>query len=189
MNTDDPPPARTLEVIVTDVLGRERRDPGVGAWLRRAAPARVAGTVGLVLASDAVMRRLNRQFAGSDHATDVLSFPTDDGRRRTGRSAWPTKPPSAGVEGRRHLGDVVIATGVSRRQAREAGHGWPTELRILALHGLLHVLGYDHAVDRGEMARLERRLRRRAGLGHSALIERAGPATAPRRGDSSKARR
>jgi ssRNA-specific RNase YbeY (16S rRNA maturation enzyme) len=71
-----------------------------------------------------------------------------------------------------HLGDVVIATGVAARQAREAGHSLSTELRILALHGLLHLLGYDHERDRGEMARVERRWRRRGGL-REGLIERA----------------
>jgi probable rRNA maturation factor len=71
------------------------------------------------------------------------------------------------------LGDIVIARGVARRQARLAGHGEGTELRVLALHGLLHLLGYDHETDRGQMARLEHRLRRKAGL-KDALIERAG---------------
>ena len=63
-----------------------------------------------------------------------------------------------------YLGDVVIAAGVARRQAREAGHSLQTELRVLALHGLLHLLGYDHERDDGRMARLERRLRRQGGL-------------------------
>lgn len=71
-------------------------------------------------------------------------------------------PPAADLE--RHLGDVVIATGVARRQARAAGHPLGAELRRLALHGLLHLLGYDHERDTGQMERLERRLRRRGGL-------------------------
>ena len=64
----------------------------------------------------------------------------------------------------RFLGDIVIARGVAARQARALGHPVRTELRILALHGLLHLLGYDHEVDEGRMARMETRLRRRAGL-------------------------
>ena len=70
------------------------------------------------------------------------------------------------------LGDVVIAMGTARRQARAAGHGLADELRLLALHGLLHLLGYDHERDGGAMARLESRLRRQAGLPQG-LIERA----------------
>jgi probable rRNA maturation factor len=69
------------------------------------------------------------------------------------------------------LGDIVIARGVARRQAREARHAESTELKVLALHGLLHLLGYDHERDNGAMARLERRLRRKGGL-REGLIER-----------------
>jgi len=69
------------------------------------------------------------------------------------------------------LGDIVIARGMARRQAREAGHSEATEMKVLALHGLLHLLGYDHERDNGAMARLERRLRRRGGL-REGLIER-----------------
>jgi len=77
------------------------------------------------------------------------------------------------------LGDIVIATGVARRQAREAGHSYQTELRVLALHGLLHLLGYDHdrKNDAGRMARIETQLRRKSGL-RAGVIERAlGPAS------------
>jgi probable rRNA maturation factor len=76
---------------------------------------------------------------------------------------------SSVVEG--FLGDIVIARGVARRQAREAGHPASTEMKVLALHGLLHLLGYDHERDNGAMARLERRLRRKGGL-REGLIER-----------------
>jgi probable rRNA maturation factor len=115
----------------------------------------------IALVSDAWMRTLNRRYRGKDYATDVLSFPADAGRRQKyGQSPNP-----------RHLGDVVIAQGVARRQARAAGHDAPEELRILALHGLLHLLGYDHERDGGQMARLERRLRRKGGL-REALTER-----------------
>jgi probable rRNA maturation factor len=99
------------------------------------------------------MRRLNASFRGVDKATDVLSFPADEAERaRIARA----------VE--RPLGDIAIAAGVAARQAREQGHALRTELRILALHGLLHLLGYDHERDHGEMRSIEERLRRRAGL-------------------------
>lgn len=111
----------------------------------------------MALVPDRVMRRINREFAGSDRATDVLSFPVAPGH--------PGAP--GGI-----LGDLVIATGVARRQARDAGHAYSTELRVLALHGLLHLLGYDHHGDAGRMARVETRLRRKGGL-PAGVIERA----------------
>jgi probable rRNA maturation factor len=163
-------------VIVTDVLGRPVRDPGIRRWLQLVAPPAAVGEVGIVLATDAASRRLNRQFAGKDRPTDVLSFPAaPDVRRRAAgsvsrRSGRPVG--GAAANGPAWLGDVVIAIGVSRRQARAARHAWRTELRVLALHGLLHLLGYDHTAADGPMARLERRLRERGGL-RQALIERA----------------
>ena len=104
----------------------------------------------MALVPDARVRALNRQYRRKDAPTDVLSFPADE---------------------KGQLGDVVIAVGVARRQARQAGHSLQTELRVLALHGLLHLLGYDHEHDDGQMARLERRLRRKGGL-REGLIER-----------------
>ena len=74
---------------------------------------------------------------------------------------------------RTFLGDIVIARGVAARQARDAGHSERTEWRVLALHGLLHLLGYDHERDAGEMRRVESRLRRKGGLSES-LTERGG---------------
>ena len=71
------------------------------------------------------------------------------------------------------LGDIVIAIGVARRQARSAGHAFGVEARVLALHGLLHLLGHDHDTDDGRMRRLEARLLRRGGL-EEGLIGRAG---------------
>jgi len=143
---------RPLRVVVTDRLGRAVPDQGLGRWLVRIAPGRARGGLVVVLVSDAHMRQLNRRFAGHDRVTDVLTF----------RAPGPAD----------RLGDVVIATGVAARQARRAGHTLRTELRVLALHGLLHALGHDHHTDRGAMARLERRLRRRGGL-REGLIERA----------------
>ena len=132
---------------------------GLGAWLAKAAPAKARGEVTVALVSDGRMRALNRVFRGKDYATDVLSFPVDGSARDAVSSAT------------HYLGDIVIASGVAERQADEAGHPVSTELKILALHGLLHLLGYDHDKDEGLMARTEARLRKRAGL-IEGLIER-----------------
>ena len=128
---------------------------GLGPWLARIAPASAKGDLSVAIVSDRRMRALNRQFRGKDAVTDVLSFPAQD---------------------RGFLGDIVIAAGVAQRQARDAGHSVQTELRVLALHGLLHLLGYDHDGDDGKMARAEARLRKKAGL-REGLIERAAEST------------
>jgi probable rRNA maturation factor len=121
--------------------------------------------VTVALVSDSRMRALNRMFRGKDFATDVLSFPVGGREHLAGAPARPGVAsqvvPAAGL---RCLGDVVIATGVAGRQAREHGHALGTEFRVLALHGLLHLLGYDHEVDAGRMARAEARLRKKGGL-------------------------
>ncbi len=156
---------RPLRVTITDGRGRTVRAPGLAAWLTRIAPSRPPETIGVALVSDARIRALNKQFRRKDAVTDVLSFPT-------GRRPAPARPRIV-----RELGDIVIAIGLARRQAREAGHAYSAELKILALHGLLHLLGYDHhsPADLGRMARLERRLRTKGGL-TAGLIERAaGP--------------
>jgi len=128
--------------------------PGLAAWLRRVAPARARdATINIALVTDRDIRRLNREFRGKDRTTDVLSFP-----------AVSLQPPAL-------LGDVAIARGVAKRQARAAGHSEATEWRVLALHGLLHLLGYDHESDDGRMQRLERKLRRKGGL-RDGLIDR-----------------
>jgi len=115
--------------------------PWLAALVAELAPE--AGSFTLRLAGDRAVHRLNRDFRGLDRPTDVLSFP--GGRTLEG---W-------------HLGDVVISLPAVRRQAATLGHRPARELRLLALHGLLHCLGHDHETDGGEMDRLERRLRRR----------------------------
>jgi probable rRNA maturation factor len=149
-----------LRVAVTDGMGRPIPSGGLDRWLADVAPRRARGSMTVALVSDARIRALNLQYRGKDYATDVLSFPV-------------TADPLEGIRppGNRHLGDIVIARGIARRQARAAGHARPEELRILALHGLLHLLGYDHERDNGQMARLEQRLRRKGGL-REALTER-----------------
>jgi probable rRNA maturation factor len=110
--------------------------------LERAASAlRVRGELSLVLAGDGLLRRLNHVYRGKDETTDVLSFPGD------------------GAPGA--LGDVVISVARAERNARGLGRTLAQELDVLALHGFLHVLGYDHESDDGTMDRLEGRLRRR----------------------------
>lgn len=122
------------------------------------------GSVSIALLSDRRVRDLNRRYRHVDSATDVLSFPAF-ARTTIGRASARlavASSESSVVES--FLGDVAIARGVARHQARVARHAELTELRLLALHGLLHLLGYDHERDDGEMRRVERRLRRRGGL-------------------------
>lgn len=102
-----------------------------------------------LITSDSDLRRLNREFRGKDVPTDVLSFPSENGR----------------------LGDIAIAAGRARVQAREFGHSVEQEIQILLLHGVLHLLGMDHETDGGRMARAEKRWRTALGL-PDGLIER-----------------
>jgi probable rRNA maturation factor len=150
-----------VRVAVTDGRGRPVRAAGLAKWLESVAPARASGEVGIALVKDATIHDLNRRYRRKDQATDVLAFPSDDDAQ---------------------LGDIVIATGVAKRQALEAGHAYSVELRVLALHGFLHLLGYDHhhPADGGLMSRVEARLRRRGGLG-AGLIERATQTRSRRR--------
>ena len=148
-----PPGGRArASLFRVEVVGGGTEAAALSRWLRRVAPARARGQLTVAVVPDGRVHKLNRDFRDVDTATDVLSFPADE--------------PGT-------LGDVVIARGVARRQARVAGHDLPTEIRVLALHGLLHLLGYDHERDGGRMARLEARLRRKGGL-REGLIERAG---------------
>ena len=136
----------TIDVVTSGAT----RAPGLGRWLASIAPARARGTMTIAIVPDGRVQQLNRRYRRKDVPTDVLSFPSGEGG---------------------YLGDVVIAAGVARRQAKQAGHSLQHELRVLALHGLLHLLGYDHERDAGRMARVEARLRRRGGL-REGLIER-----------------
>jgi probable rRNA maturation factor len=143
--------ARPARLVVDVVTSGTMRAPGLARWLESVAPATARGSVTIALVPDARVQALNRRYRKKDKRTDVLSFPAEEPGQ---------------------LGDVVIAMGVARRQAAAAGHALGTELRVLALHGLLHLLGYDHEQDDGRMSRLERRLRRAGGLGEG-LIERS----------------
>ncbi len=124
------------------------------------AAVRLKGQVTVLLTTDAAIRKLNRQFRGKDKATDVLSFP------------------AAGLGAEGMAGDLAVSVTTAMGQAAEQGHSLTVEIKVLVLHGLLHLAGYDHEVDEGRMARRERVLRARLGLPQG-LIERAGqqPAT------------
>ena len=137
--------------LLVEVLGVPAGGRALAAWLEGVAPSRARGSLTVAVTTDARVRALNRRFRGVSKPTDVLSFPADEPGE---------------------LGDIVIARGVAARQARELGHPLATELKVLALHGLLHLLGYDHEQDHGRMARTEARLLRQGGLG-AGLIERA----------------
>jgi len=136
-------PAEGLSVVLLNRQRRRRVDP---ARLRRvlggaAVALRVKGEITVVLAGDRLLHRLNRTYRGKDRPTDVLSFPG---------------------EGEAGLGDVVISVERAERNAKgRRRRSLPQELDVLALHGFLHLLGYDHEADDGTMERLERRLRKR----------------------------
>ena len=129
------------------------------------------GQVSVLLTTDAALRTLNRRFRGKNRTTDVLSFPAEG--------------PAAGEV----AGDLAIGVPAARRQSAEYGHSLGTELKVLMLHGLLHLAGYDHENDGGRMARRERQLRQRLRL-PVGLIERAGsPARSPEKGRKPATRR
>ena len=109
------------------------------------APETQATELTIVLSGDATVRDLNRRYRGKDKTTDVLSFPCESSRL---------------PDGSRPLGEIVISVAQAARQAAEAGHSLTREIRILVIHGYLHLLGYDHEVDDGSMMRLEARLMR-----------------------------
>jgi probable rRNA maturation factor len=139
--------------VQVTVLNRQRRHRVAArplvAFVERAGrelPPEEPASLVVCLVSDRRMRELNRHFRHRDGTTDVLSFA--DG-----------EPVAPGAE--RHLGDVVISVQTASRQARDRGHSLSRELKLLALHGYLHLLGYDHETDGGRMMRLQGRLERR----------------------------
>ena len=115
------------------------------------------------LVSDAAIARMNRRFRGKRGPTDVLSFPANGAGPRQGGKVTERTEATEGT-GAAYLGDIAISPETARRNARHFSRPLPQELRILILHGMLHLLGYDHETDHGEMERLERRLHRRLGL-------------------------
>jgi probable rRNA maturation factor len=114
-------------------------------------------SVTIQLISDLTMARLNETYRKKRGPTDVLSFPANGAR------------PAKGAE---YIGDIAISPETARRNARRFSRSLPAEIRILILHGMIHLAGFDHETDHGEMDRLERRLRKRLGVGGSGVAAR-----------------
>jgi probable rRNA maturation factor len=112
--------------------------------------------VNVLVTNSAELRSLNRRFRGADKATDVLSFPAS---------------PEASRQARSIAGEVAVSADIARENARRFGHSVADEVKILVLHGILHLAGFDHERDNGRMARKENRLRLRLKL-EGGLIER-----------------
>jgi probable rRNA maturation factor len=131
--------ADVTPAFVRGVLSRAAKVPEVAARLRDD-----EATVAIRITSDEEMAQLNRDYAGDDHATDVLSFAGEGS----------------------HLGDIAISWPAAVRQAADHGHDPKTEIALLAVHGLLHLLGWDHttAAERREMNRLTRAALKLSGL-------------------------
>jgi probable rRNA maturation factor len=116
-------------------------------------------SVAVRLIGDAEMARLNERYRKKKGPTDVLSFPVVADSAKPGTLRQQVR----GARGK-FLGDIAIAPKVARRNAKLLGRELPEELKVLILHGVLHLLGYDHETDRGEMERIEMRLRRKLGI-------------------------
>src|SRR5579872_1328118 len=131
------------------ILNRQRTDrvarPPLEAFLARVREQlRLNGAeITIALVSDPAIARMNETYRHKKGPTDVLSFPADE---------------------RDSLGDIAISPATARRNAKKFGRTLPSELQILILHGVLHLLGYDHETDNGQMTRIENRLRRKLGL-------------------------
>lgn len=143
------PPSSSLALDALDTISKS----GLARFVARAcAVVGLAGEVSVLLTSDAEIKRLNKAFRGKNKATDVLSFPAPE--------------EFAGV-----AGDLAVSLDTAARQAQEHGHTLRDEVRVLLLHGVLHLAGEDHETDAGEMAARELALRKTLKL-PSGLIER-----------------
>lgn len=169
LDPDLAPAATSAKTSAASAIPRSSRLPTVRTLAQFLALAQAAvrlkGQVSVLLTTDPAIRRLNRQFRGKNKATDVLSFPAE--------AAFPGMAAAAQI-----AGDLAISVPTALRQATEQGHPLSTEVKVLILHGLLHLAGYDHEIDNGKMARRELVLRARLGL-PKGLIERATAAPQP----------
>lgn len=117
------------------------------------AVGRAGTSLSVVFVRDRAIRQLNRKYRNQDRTTDVLSFASGD--------ALAGAEPGSFIGEANFLGDVVVSVDTARKQAREAGHSINRELDELVMHGVLHLCGFDHETDSGEMNRLELKLRRK----------------------------
>jgi probable rRNA maturation factor len=140
---------RPLELF----LARVRQELGIGK-----------AEVTVCFVSDAEIARMNQAFRNKKGPTDVLSFPAVNRRAPDSLSRSRKSGNARSPQSETFLGDVAISPATARRNAKKLGRTLPSELQILILHGVLHLLGYDHETDRGEMDLLEARLRERLGL-------------------------
>jgi probable rRNA maturation factor len=129
---------------------------------RRAAGLR--GSVNLLVTGNTAMRSMNLRFRGTNKPTDVLSFPPISPRNKNQKAGF--------------AGEIAVSADIARENANRLGHSVATEIKLLALHGILHLAGYDHERDNGEMARKEASLRRALRLPDS-LTERGQPSRKP----------
>jgi probable rRNA maturation factor len=157
LDPDLAPAATSAKTSAAPSIPRNLRLPTLRTLARflslAQATVRLKGQVTVLLTTDPAIRKLNCQFRGKNKATDVLSFPAE------------------GFGAEDMAGDLAISVPTALRQATEQGHPLSTEIKVLLLHGLLHLAGYDHETDAGQMARRERLLRGKLGLPQG-LIER-----------------
>lgn len=150
-------PVRALNQFFTRVLRRLRLPPG---------------SVTIALVTNPEIARWNRAYRYKPRPTDVLSFPAMNTRvrkplriaRRKSKGRISSTSSSSSTSSTSYLGDIAIAPAVARQNARRFGRSFTQEMQILILHGILHLMGYDHETDTGQMHRFEQRLRRELGL-------------------------
>ncbi len=158
-------PPRGLNTGTSPWLQLGLSSSGLGRFLCAAQRAvELEGEVQVLLADDATLKRLNRTFRGKNKATDVLSFPAGATTVFFGEPDGPVL-----------AGDLAISLETAARQAAQYGHSLRDEVRVLLLHGVLHLAGFDHEADSGEMAQREVELRRKLGLATSLIARVNGP--------------
>jgi len=165
LDPDPSPKPASVKQTVAPAPPREIRIPSARTLSRfltaAQAAVRLRGQVTVLLTTDAAIRKLNRRFRGKNKATDVLSFPSEGPIRGTGAEQI--------------AGDLAISVTTALSQAAEQGHSLSTEIKVLILHGLLHLAGFDHEADDGKMARRERLLRAKLKLPQGLIERAAGP--------------